>query len=91
MEGISQKQEREEPTSIEEMLPIKKSEVYNHCEEVDTKNDLLGRHHVKASDNLYSCEQCDYKSRHLHNIKAHEKARHEGIKFPAKQDMLNSF
>jgi hypothetical protein len=47
------------------MLPVKISEVYDLCEEVDTNMEqyqdesqhaLLRRNHVKASYNLYSCE-----------------------------------
>ena len=40
---------------------------------------------VQSSDNLYSCEQCDYKSDRPYSIKIHKKARHDGIKFPCDQ------
>eukprot|EP00092_Neocalanus_flemingeri_P016310 GFUD01017655.1.p1 GENE.GFUD01017655.1~~GFUD01017655.1.p1 ORF type:complete len:300 (+),score=87.50 GFUD01017655.1:37-936(+) len=41
--------------------------------------------HVQSSANLYSCDQCDYRSDRHYCIKIHKNARHDGIKFPCDQ------
>jgi hypothetical protein len=79
----------------EEHFPIKKAgmdslyydkdDIRNEHENILTSDDLPKPNLVKATGNLFSCEQCDYKSKQIANVTAHKNARHEGIKFPCDQ------
>eukprot|EP00092_Neocalanus_flemingeri_P035428 GFUD01038549.1.p1 GENE.GFUD01038549.1~~GFUD01038549.1.p1 ORF type:complete len:117 (+),score=26.48 GFUD01038549.1:2-352(+) len=44
----------------------------------------IGENPTKADkiDDEFKCEQCEYRAKQSSHIKAHIKAKHEGIKFP---------
>ena len=59
---------------------------YEHENIAVQVEDIAEKRNVpKSHENAYHCEQCDYKSEDVSNMRRHKKARHEGIKFPCDQ------